>query len=80
MADGNTTRVQKEVGMLHKELELVRAEITSANDQLRKEFESRIEAISLDTQKMFSQIMLKLEPSQSRGFERFGSSGSAALK
>ena len=54
MADGVTTRVQKEVGMLHKELELVRAEITSANDQLRKEFESRIEAISLDTQKMFS--------------------------
>ena len=79
MADGITTRVQKEVGMLHKELELVRAEITSANEQLRKEFENRIEAISCDNQKMFSQIMLKLEPSQSGGLEGSGSSGPTAL-
>ena len=39
MADGVTTRVQKEMGMLHKEMELVQAELTSANEQMRKDLE-----------------------------------------
>ena len=67
MADGITTRVQKEVGILHKELEVIRVEIVTANDQLMKEMEARIEASNLETRKMFAQIMLKFDSSQGSG-------------
>ena len=54
MVDGITTRVQKEVGLLHKELEQVRSEIVTANEQLRRDMETKMEAASLETRKMFA--------------------------
>ena len=63
MAEGITTRGQKEVGMLHKELELFRTEMVAANEQLRKDMETKFEAANLETRRMFSQLMLKFEAS-----------------
>ena len=69
MAEGITTRGQKEVGMLHKELELFRTEMVAANEQLRKDMETKFEAANLETRRMFSQLMLKFEASQGNGSE-----------
>ena len=64
MAKGITTCVEKEVGMLYKELKLVHSKIVIANEKLRKEMETRLEVASLEMRKMFTQIMLKFESSQ----------------
>ena len=66
--------------MLHKELDSVRSKIASANEQLRKEMEARLESAGLETRKMFEQIMLKLEAHRDVGFEGSGSTGSLDMK
>ena len=80
MADGVTTRVQKEVGFLHKELEAVRSEFSAANEQLRKDMEARFEAASLESRQMFAQIMLKFDTSPVGGTEGSGSIGSSEMR
>ena len=72
--------MQKEVGMLHKELKLVRTEFATANEQLRKDMETRFKAISLKTRQMFSHIMFKFDSSQRGGFKGFGSIKTSDLK
>ena len=67
MAEGVTTRVQKEVGMLHKELELFRSEMVAVNEQLRQDMDTKWEATNMEMRKMFSQLMFKFEASQRGG-------------
>ena len=64
MAEVVITRVQKEVGMLHKELELFRSEMVAVNEQLKKDMDAKWEATNMEMRKMFSQLMLKFEASQ----------------
>ena len=72
MVDGVTTQIQKEVGLLHKELKAVCLELTSANEQLRKDMEARFETASLESRQMFAQIMLKFDTSPVGGTEGSG--------
>ena len=70
MADGVTTRVQKEVGLLHKELESFRAEMAATNEQLRRDMDARIETASMETRTMFAQLLRQFETLQGgRGLE-----------
>lgn len=48
MVDGVTTQIQKEVGLLHKELKAVCLELTSANEQLWKDIKARFEGKDLE--------------------------------
>ena len=77
MAEGISTRVQNEVGNLHKELELVQAEMVASNEQLRWELEIRLENASLESRKMYEQIMLRFDALKGEGS---GSTGASDLK
>ncbi|XVE90993.1 hypothetical protein DITRI_Ditri20bG0120100 [Diplodiscus trichospermus] len=60
MADGISTKLQKELGQQQKELERIEHKFDDSIGQLKIE----IEQLGVDTQRMFEQIMAKLEPTQ----------------
>ena len=60
IVEGVTTRVQKEVRMFLKELELFSFEMVIANEQLRKDMNAKWEATNMETRKMFSQLCSSL--------------------
>ena len=69
MAETVSTCVQKEVGNLHKELELVRVEMMVSNNKLRKEIKIRLESAGLETRKMFEQIILRFDSFKGEGLK-----------
>ena len=81
MGDGITTRVQKEVSNLQKEVEALRTEMASNNLQLRKEIQDGIDKNGAETRKMIEQFMLKFEVSKGVGLtEGSGSFGDKQQK
>ena len=57
MADGISTRMQREIGQQQKELERVKAKLDGCISQLRVEMEQ----LGTDMRRMFEQMMLKME-------------------
>ena len=57
MADGITTRMQKEVGQLQKDME----KMAEKTEQLRTEFRTSIEAMGMEMRTMFEKMMIQMK-------------------
>ena len=66
MADGISTRLQREVGQQQKELERVEAKLDGSVNQLRLEMEQ----MGADLRRMFEQIMLKIDNNGGNGKQK----------
>ena len=57
MTDGVTTRMQKEVGQLQKDME----KMAKKTEQMQTEYRTSIEAIGAKMRKLFEQVMVQMK-------------------